>query len=83
MAQSIVTAMRDGGVRRLIWISSMGIHEEVPGGPYGSILEPYRRAARVVETQTSTTRSCDPVVHERGRGRLRDDAEGRALPRPE
>ena len=31
MARSVVTAMRDAGVRRLIWISSMGIYGEVPG----------------------------------------------------
>jgi uncharacterized protein YbjT (DUF2867 family) len=49
MAKSVVTAMHQAGVRRLIWISSMGIYDEVPGEKYGSVLEPYRRSARIIE----------------------------------
>ena len=49
MAKSIVTAMRQAGVRRLIWISSMGIYDEVPGEQHGSILDPYRKSAQVIE----------------------------------
>ena len=49
MARSVVTAMRDAGVRRLIWISSMGIYDEVPGQRYSSVLDPYRDSARVIE----------------------------------
>lgn len=48
-AQSIVAAMKKAGVRRLIFVSSMGIYDEVPGARYGSILDPYRRSAAVVE----------------------------------
>jgi uncharacterized protein YbjT (DUF2867 family) len=48
-ARSVVQAMNDTGVRRLIFISSMGIYDEVPGERYGSILDPYRRAAQVIE----------------------------------
>jgi uncharacterized protein YbjT (DUF2867 family) len=48
-ARIIVAAMRTTGVKRLIFISSMGIHDEVPGEHYGSILDPYRNAARVIE----------------------------------
>lgn len=48
-AKSIVTAMDETGVRRLIFISSMGIYDEVPGEKYGSILDPYRKSARVIE----------------------------------
>ena len=49
MARSVVTAMNETGVRRLIWISSMGIYDEVPGEKHGSILDPYRKSAGVVE----------------------------------
>jgi nucleoside-diphosphate-sugar epimerase len=42
MAKSVVTAMDETGVRRLIWISSMGIYDEVPGQRYRSVLDPYR-----------------------------------------
>ena len=48
-ARCIVDAMKVTGVRRLIFISSMGIYGEVPGEPYRSILDPYRNAARVIE----------------------------------
>lgn len=49
MAAAVVAAMHDTGVRRLIFISSMGIYGEVPGQKYRSILDPYRKAAEVVE----------------------------------
>ena len=49
MARSVVGAMHDAGVRRLIWISSMGIYGEVPGERYASILDPYRDSAKVIE----------------------------------
>ena len=48
-ARSIVEAMEATGVRRLIFISSMGIYDEVPGEKHGSILDPYRNAAKVIE----------------------------------
>ena len=48
-ARSIVKAMDETGVRRLIFISSMGIYDEVPGQTYSSILDPYRKAAEVIE----------------------------------
>ncbi|MFP2910603.1 NAD(P)H-binding protein [Pyxidicoccus sp. 3LFB2] len=49
MARNIVKAMDATGVKRLIFISSMGIYDEVPGEKYGSILDPYRKAAAVIE----------------------------------
>jgi uncharacterized protein YbjT (DUF2867 family) len=49
MAKNIVEAMNATGVKRLIWISSMGIYDEVPGQKYGSILEPYRKSAAIIE----------------------------------
>jgi uncharacterized protein YbjT (DUF2867 family) len=48
-SRAIVQAMSKAGVRRLIFISSMGIDDEVPGERHGSILDPYRDAARVIE----------------------------------
>jgi uncharacterized protein YbjT (DUF2867 family) len=48
-ARSIVKAMGETGVRRLIFISSMGIYDEVPGEKHGSILDPYRESAKVIE----------------------------------
>jgi uncharacterized protein YbjT (DUF2867 family) len=49
MAKTIVDAMDTTGVKRLIWISSMGIYDEVPGERHGSILNPYRKSAAVIE----------------------------------
>lgn len=48
-ARSIITAMKSAGVRRLIFISSMGIYGEVPGERYQSVLDPYRDSAALVE----------------------------------
>jgi uncharacterized protein YbjT (DUF2867 family) len=48
-ARAIVKTMVKAGVKRLIFISSMGIYDEVPGERYGSILDPYRKAAAVIE----------------------------------
>ena len=49
MARAIVQAMDDTGLRRLVFISSMGIYDEVPGQRYSSVLDPYRKAAEVIE----------------------------------
>lgn len=49
MAKSIVKPMNTCGVKRLIWISSMGIYDEVPGQTYNSILDPYRKSAEIIE----------------------------------
>lgn len=48
MAENIVQAMNRANVKRLFWISSMGIYGET-GEDHGAILEPYRRSAQVVE----------------------------------
>jgi uncharacterized protein YbjT (DUF2867 family) len=45
----IVDAMNATGLRRLIFISSMGIYSEVPGEKYRSVLDPYRDSAAVIE----------------------------------
>jgi uncharacterized protein YbjT (DUF2867 family) len=49
MAKNIVKAMDATGVKRLIWISSMGIYDEVPGEKHRSILDPYRKSAGIIE----------------------------------
>jgi uncharacterized protein YbjT (DUF2867 family) len=48
-AARIVDAMHTVGVKRLIFISSMGIYGEVPGEKYRPILDPYRDAAAAIE----------------------------------
>jgi uncharacterized protein YbjT (DUF2867 family) len=48
-ARSIIDAMHDAGLKRLIFISSMGIYGEVPGERYRSILDPYRDSAAEIE----------------------------------
>ncbi len=48
-AKNIVKAMDNIGVKRLIFISSMGIYDEVPGEKHGSILDPYRKSAAIIE----------------------------------
>jgi nucleoside-diphosphate-sugar epimerase len=48
-ARCIVMAMKQTGPRRLIFISSMGIYDEIPGERHGSILEPYCKSASLIE----------------------------------
>lgn len=55
-AQAIIAAMRTAGVRRLVFVLSLGIYGEVPGkfgewndGIIGEDLKPYRRAADAIE----------------------------------
>lgn len=45
MAKNIVNAMKENGVKKLIFISSIGIYNE----PVRSVLKPYRAAADVIE----------------------------------
>lgn len=56
MARQIVTSMQENGVKRLIFITSLGIYDEIPGkfGQWnrdmiGSDLVRYRHAADVIE----------------------------------
>lgn len=48
MAGNVVNAMNEAQVKRLVWISSMGIYGET-GEDHGAILEPYRQSAAVIE----------------------------------
>lgn len=48
-AECIVEAMHASGLKRLVFISSMGIYGEVPGERYRTVLDPYRDSAAVIE----------------------------------
>ena len=48
MASNIVMAMKERGVNKLIFISSIGIYDT----PVRSVLQPYRKAADVIEAST-------------------------------
>ena len=48
-ARVIVDAMRATGLKRLLFVSSMGIYGEVSGEKHRSILDPYRDSAAVIE----------------------------------
>lgn len=55
-AKSVVEAMHSAGVKRLIWISTLGIYDEVPGkfgewnnSTLGSYITTYAAAAKVIE----------------------------------
>ena len=44
-ARVLIAAMEACGLKRPIFISSMGIYDEVPGEKYRSVLDPYRDSA--------------------------------------
>ena len=48
-AQLVLPNMLSRRFGRLIFISSMGIYDEVPGEKHGSILDPYRKPAGIIE----------------------------------
>lgn len=55
-AEAIIAAMQKVGVKRLIFVTTLGIYDEVPGkfgafnrSAIGTMLPPYRRAADVIE----------------------------------
>ncbi|WP_033925786.1 NAD(P)H-binding protein [Sphingomonas sp. 35-24ZXX] len=60
-AEAILGAMEKEGVRRLIFISSMGIYGEIPGEPYRRILDPYRDSAAIVEASGLDTTVIRPA----------------------
>ena len=41
--------LKQAGLKRLIFISSMGIYDEIPGERHSSILEPYCKSASIIE----------------------------------
>lgn len=48
-AERIVDAMHAAAVKRLVFVSSMGIYGEIPGQRYSAVLDPYRDSAAVIE----------------------------------
>jgi len=55
-AQAVIAAMQAAGVRRLVFVLSLGIYDEVPGkfgewnnATIGEDLKPFRRAADLIE----------------------------------
>jgi uncharacterized protein YbjT (DUF2867 family) len=48
-ARAIIHAMHAAGLKRLIFVSSMGIYGEVPREKYRSVLDPYRDSAALIE----------------------------------
>jgi len=48
-ARAIIDAMHAVGLKRLIFVSSMGIYSEVPGETYRRVLDPYRDSAAEIE----------------------------------
>ena len=55
-AQAVIAAMQAAGVKRLVFVLSLGIYDEVPGefgawnrATIGEDLKPYRRAADAIE----------------------------------
>jgi uncharacterized protein YbjT (DUF2867 family) len=49
---TIIAAMKAVGLKRLIFISSMGIYSEVPSERYRSVLDPYRDATALIEASS-------------------------------
>jgi uncharacterized protein YbjT (DUF2867 family) len=47
--RTIIDAMHAVGLKRLIFVCSMGIYGEVPGETYRSVLDPYRDSAVEIE----------------------------------
>lgn len=48
-AHAIIDAMQATSLKRLLFVSAMGIYGEVPGEKYRSILDPYRDSAALIE----------------------------------
>jgi len=60
-ARSIVDAMHAAGVKRLIFISSMGIYGEVPGERYRSVLDPSSRRKVSPSSATMSRFTVSPI----------------------
>ncbi len=48
-ARNLVAAMTANQLQRLIFVSSMGVHDEVPDEHFGTVLQPYRDATQIIE----------------------------------
>ena len=86
-AEAIVAAMKETGVKKLIFVTSLGIYDEVPGqfGEWnrreiGAYLPPYRRAADIVRgVRPGLRRPAPGVADRRRRDRLRNHDPERAV----
>jgi len=76
-ARAITDAMHAVGLKRLIFVSSMG-----PGETYRSVLNPYRDSAAEIEKSDLDFHHSPPrMVYPRQQGQLPDHAEGQAFHR--
>lgn len=48
-ARIIIEAMQLAGLKRLIFVSSMGIYNEIPGEQFDAVLDPYRNSVKLIE----------------------------------
>jgi nucleoside-diphosphate-sugar epimerase len=81
-AHVIIDAMHATGLKRQIFISSMGIYGQVPGEKYRSVLDPYRQSAVLIEaSDLDYTILRAGLVYPRAGRPLSDHGEGRALSR--
>jgi len=81
-ARAITDAMHAAGLKRPIFVSSMGIYSEVPGETYRSVLNPYRDSAAEIEKSDLDFHHSPPrMVYPRQQGQLPDHAEGQAFHR--
>jgi len=71
MAKNIVSALKESGVKRIIWITGMGIHREITG-PRGIMLNMYAKkrpeyikaADTIAESPAITTLLRCPGIHD-------------------
>jgi uncharacterized protein YbjT (DUF2867 family) len=67
-ARAIIDAMHAVGLKRLIFVSSMGVYGEVPGETYRSVLDPYRDSAAEIEKSDLDYTILRPGWFVRGKG---------------
>jgi nucleoside-diphosphate-sugar epimerase len=58
-AHAIVEAMHATGVKRLVFISSMGIYGEMPGERYRSVLDPWRIRISRFDDESAPCSACE------------------------
>lgn len=53
MARAIIAAMQESGVKRLVWISTYGVHDEIPSANRADIrayIAPYIDSVKIIES---------------------------------
>lgn len=61
MARNIVRALERSGVRRIVWLTGMGIHREI-GGPRGALLARYAAARPAYVEAADTIAACSAAT---------------------